>query len=120
MKHLTLAIALLTSAGLAQAATHEHGMHHDMSGHDMSSHPMSSGTMPATHQGMGVVKAINEKSGKVQIAHEPIAALEWPAMTMWFGLETPLPEGLKAGDKVRFVMKQGDNKEWVIVTIARP
>lgn len=112
MKKLTLAIALLASLGLAQAASHEHEMDHNMSGHDMSSHDMQ----PAMHQGMGVVKAI--KAGKMQITHEPIPSLQWPAMTMWFAVKD-MPHDIKAGDKVHFEMMQGDKKQWMIEKIEK-
>ena len=113
MKKLTLAIALLASLGLAQAASHEHEMDHNMSGHDMSSHDMQ----PAMHQGMGVVKAV--KAGKMQIAHEPIPSLQWPTMTMWFELKGHAGHDISVGDKVHFEMMQGEKKKWVIEKIEK-
>ncbi|MFH2139473.1 MAG: copper-binding protein [Pseudomonadota bacterium] len=107
MKKITLAIAVLASIGLAHAASHEHEMKHEMSSHNMQ----------AMHQGTGVVKAV--KSGKVQIAHEPISSLEWPAMSMWFELKGHAGHELKAGDRVHFEMMQGDKKKWVIVKIEK-
>jgi len=104
MKRLTLAIALLTSIGFAQAAPHEH----DMAVHE---------THAAMHQGMGVVKAI--KSGKMQITHEPISSLQWPAMTMWFDLKGHAGHDIKVGDRVHFEMMQGEKKKWVIEQIER-
>lgn len=111
MKTLTLAfiLALLATGTTARAASHEHEQHHDTT------------TQPAaaTHAGTGVLKAVNAKDGKVQIAHEPIAELDWPSMTMWFTLRGPLPKDLKAGDAVRFEIMQGEKKQWVIVKIGR-
>ena len=104
MKQLTLAFALLASIGLAQAASHEH----DMAAHE---------TQAAMHQGTGLVKAI--KQGKVQIAHEPITALDWPAMTMWFDLKAPAGREILVGDRVRFEMLQDEKKGWAIVKIER-
>ena len=58
-------------------------------------------------QAVGVVKAIDAANGKVTIEHEPIAALQWPAMTMRFTFKDPkLVEGLKAGDKIHFTFTQ--------------
>lgn len=110
MKTLTLAIflVLLVTGIPARAASHEHE-HHDMSMHQAT----------ATQSGTGVLKAVNAKAGKVQIAHEPIAALDWPAMTMWFVLKTPLPQDLKVGDSVSFEMKENEKKQWEIVRIGR-
>ena len=110
MKALTLAIGILLIAhgGMARAASHEH---------DMSQHQVAA--QPAAQQGMGILKAVNAKDGKVQIAHEPIAALGWPAMTMWFMLHAPLPAEIKVGDGVRFELMQGDKNQWMIVKIGR-
>lgn len=108
MKHLTLAIALLAAIGLAQAASHEHGMEHDMSTHAAST---------AMHQGMGVVKAM--KHGKIQLTHDPIPSLQWPAMTMWFELNGHAGQGLEVGDRVHFEMMQNDKKKWVIEKIGK-
>jgi len=108
MKTLTLAITLLAFVGFAQAASHEHGMHHDMAAHE---------THAAMHQGMGVVKAT--KSGKIQIAHDPIPSLEWPVMTMWFELKGHTGHNIKVGDRVHFEMRQGNKKQWVIEKIER-
>lgn len=109
MKKITLALALLASLGLAQAASHEHEMTHDMSRH-----------APQTilHTGTGVVKAINAKTGKVQIAHDPIASLSWPSMTMWFAVKD-MPHDLQVGDHVNFGLMQGDKRQWMIVDIRR-
>lgn len=111
MKTLTLAfiLALLATSIASRAASHEHEHQHDATTQQAA----------ATHTGVGVLKAANAKDGKVQIAHEPIAELDWPAMTMWFMLQTPLPQNLKVGDKVRFEMVQKNGKQWVIVNIGR-
>jgi len=111
MNTLTLAfiLALLATGTAARAASHEHEHQHDTATQQAA----------ATHTGVGVLKAVNAKDGKVQIAHEPIAELDWPAMTMWFTLQTPLPQNLKVGDKVHFEMVQKNGKQWVIVNIGR-
>jgi Cu/Ag efflux protein CusF len=113
MKKLTLILGLAlvpTTGGTVQAATHEH----DMSQHRTA---MQLAASPARHEGFGVLKAVNAKAGKVQIAHEPIAALGWPPMTMWFVLRDPLPVEIKAGAAVRFELMQGESNQWVIVKI---
>jgi Cu/Ag efflux protein CusF len=112
MKKLTLALGLTIAAscGTAQAATHEH---------DMSQHQAASQAKQNEHTGTGVLKAVNAKDGKVQIAHHPIDSLGWPAMTMWFVLRSPLPPDIKVGDAVRFELAQENSKQWLIVTIKR-
>lgn len=105
MKQLTLGLALLTSFGLAQAATHEHAMDHNMQ------HEMASPDTQAMHEGRGVVKAA--KPDKVQIAHEAIDSLGWPAMSMWFEI-TGQVGALKIGQSVRFTLESRDGKKWTI------
>lgn len=112
MQRLALVLALLASINLAHAAPPEGRVDHTMQ-HDLSSHDMQ----PAIHQGAGVVKAI--KPNKVQIAHEPIPSLKWPAMTMWFELKGSASHDIKAGDRVHFEMTQGERKKWVIEQIEK-
>ena len=102
MKALTLALTLTLASGMAHAAMD-----------DMPDMAMPAAPTAATHQGTGIVKAIDEKTGKVQLAHQAITTLHWPAMTMWFALREPLPKTIKVGDSVRFELAQ-DGKNWVI------
>ena len=112
MKTLTLVLGMTLAIGngMAQAATQEH----DMSQHQMQMAPEKMG-----HEGVGIIKEVNAKSGKVLIAHEAIASLSWPPMTMWFALRDPLPKELKAGDVVRFELIKGEKNQWVIDKIGR-
>jgi Cu/Ag efflux protein CusF len=105
-----LAISVLT--GTTQAAAQDH----DMSQHQMT---MQSAAEPARHEGIGVLRTANEKEGKVQIAHESIVDLGWPAMNMWFALNCPLPEDIRVGDTVRFELAQDERNRWTIVAINR-
>lgn len=59
----------------------------------------------------GVVKAID--AGSITLAHQPVPALNWGAMTMDFVLKQPQP-GIKPGDKVRFSFTLDDEKGAVI------
>ena len=95
----------------AHAEMHEH--HHDMA------QPAMSHEQAATHQGTGVLKAVNAKAHKVQIAHEAIPGLDWPPMVMWFALQGELPQDLKMGDKVQFELQQVDGKKWGISHIEK-
>lgn len=82
----------------AQANEHHHG--------DMTPAAGESQVVSAT----GVVKAIDMENKKVTIEHEPVAALNWPAMTMRFTItpQTQLND-IKAGDKVTFNFVQQGN-----------
>lgn len=107
MNRLLLAsLFVLLASGLAFAASHEHA------GHDMPSHPAHAATYPAT----GVVKAV--KPGKVQIAHDPIPALDWPQMTMWFEIGN-LPAAIRPGEAVRFEIMQRSDRKWQVERIEK-
>ena len=51
----------------------------------------------------GVVKGVDLESKKITIHHDPIAAVNWPEMTMRFTItpQTKMSE-IKTGDKVAF------------------
>ncbi len=101
-----LILASITSMVLAEPVPHDHAT-------------MQIAGNQTIHEGHGVLKAINLKDGKVQIAHEAIASLNWPPMTMWFSLHTQLPKDLKAGDAVRFELQQSAGNKLEITRIER-
>lgn len=69
----------------------------------------------------GTVRSMDLQQGRVTIAHGPIPAMTWPAMTMTFSVRNPaMLRGLRRGDRVRFVVQtapQGSN--FVIVRIEK-
>ena len=57
--------------------------------------------------GTGVVQGIDKANGKVKLTHDPIAALGWPKMTMFFRLkDSSLADQVKEGDKVEFSLEK--------------
>jgi Cu/Ag efflux protein CusF len=53
--------------------------------------------------GEGVVQKIDPEKQRLTLRHAPIAALNWPAMTMPFALANPaLLQNLQVGDKIEF------------------
>jgi len=77
----------------------------------------TSETMP---KGRGKVIDIDAKSGKVTLAHEPIAQLDWPAMTMGFKVKDRKQlDKLKAGDEVEFNLKADAQKQYTIERIEK-
>lgn len=55
----------------------------------------------------GVVRQVNPEAGKVKISHEPIAALGWPAMTMYFRVkDKAMLAGIAPDDKVDFQLEK--------------
>lgn len=57
--------------------------------------------------GTGVVQQVDKANGKVKLTHDPIAALGWPKMTMFFRLkDSSLADQVKEGDKVDFTLEK--------------
>jgi Cu(I)/Ag(I) efflux system protein CusF len=105
MKKLTL-LALVTASSLLAAC----------GGDDAPSAPNmpaaqqpAGGQAAAENRGMGVVQSVDTANGSLSIAHEPIEALGWPAMTMSFKVDKPaLLEGVEAGDRIEFMLRGRD------------
>lgn len=62
--------------------------------------------------GAGVVKEVKAADHKLNIQHDPIAALNWPSMTMDFDISPDVSlEDVHQGDKIHFrLVKSGDNR----------
>lgn len=59
-------------------------------------------------QGQGKIVAMDTGKGTITIAHGAIPAMNWPAMTMTFGLRDPaMLRGLGRGNSVTFALKKG-------------
>lgn len=68
--------------------------------------------------GAGTVTEVDAATGAIVINHEPIAALDWPAMTMHFTAESPaILQGIAVGDRVTFELKSA--AETSVVTMVR-
>jgi Cu(I)/Ag(I) efflux system membrane fusion protein len=66
----------------------------------------------AFHKGTGKVLSVDPPSGYVELEHDPIASLQWPAMSMGFQAEDRsqlLP--LKKGDRVEFELNAKPDKD---------
>lgn len=62
----------------------------------------------AAVSGTGVVEQVKADQGKVKINHEPIPALDWPSMSMYFRVkDKAVLEGIATGDKVQFDLEKG-------------
>ncbi|MCJ9430061.1 efflux RND transporter periplasmic adaptor subunit [Kordiimonas marina] len=63
---------------------------------------------------MGTLKAL-PSGHKVTLAHGPIKALGWPAMTMDFDVAEDVDlSGFKVGDRLHFTLKRGEDGRYVI------
>jgi Cu/Ag efflux protein CusF len=69
----------------------------------------AAGPAPQGSSAVGTVQQLDQSAGRVTIAHQAIAGLGWPAMTMTFAVkDTALYAKLSAGRHVQFtVAKQG-------------
>jgi Cu(I)/Ag(I) efflux system protein CusF len=97
---ITLALAATTPA-FAQADS--------MQGMGMDKEPAKP-AKTTLHQAVGVVKSVDAGTGKVTLAHGPVKTLNWPAMTMTFGIkDKSLLDKLSVGKHVQVAFeKQGD------------
>jgi Cu/Ag efflux protein CusF len=75
---------------------------------------------PAQGSGVGVVHALDADKRMVNLTHEPMPELDWPAMTMDLGVTKRVDlSGVKAGDKVKFKVKLGRDKKYRITDLER-
>ena len=59
----------------------------------------------ALHESVGRVEQL--AGDRITLSHEPVPAIQWPAMTMTFRLADPaLARGLRPGQQVRFAFEQ--------------
>lgn len=82
-------------------------------------HDRQATVVEQTISASGTVKSIASDHMSLRIFHNPISALNWPAMNMPFDVADPeLVSSLRVGDKINFdfVQKEGSN---VIVKIRR-
>lgn len=115
MRTLLTAIALFaavtstsTAPAFAETSSASAHDHNAMMSMPMDHSSMNHGTQPTSaatvYQGTGVVKAWSDTS--VTFAHKPIPALNWPAMTMRFGLSAYKGGPLSVGQTVNFTFIQ--------------
>ena len=63
------------------------------------------GSAPS-HIGRGIVRSVDRREGRVELDHEPMPSMQWPAMTMGFRVaeRTELAD-VRAGDRVEFELR---------------
>ncbi len=126
-----VAIAAVSALALVSGAYAQNGAKGDampmMSGHGHQGmgniEMMSSAAATQSHAGAGRVLSINpgDANGKpsITLAHGPISSLQWPSMTMTFGIDSPgLLNGMQKDDTVAFqFVKSKDG--WVITHLEK-
>ena len=61
----------------------------------------------AAVSGTALVQGVDKPNGKLKLAHDPISALGWPKMTMFFRLkDSALADRVKEGDKIEFSLEK--------------
>lgn len=76
-------------------------------GTDTTANAVEQDPATPTIAGTGTVKEVDAIKGTVTLAHGPIPALQWPAMTMTFKLRDPgAASALKPGTHVSFALKR--------------
>jgi Cu/Ag efflux protein CusF len=115
LAHLSVVILAMTlSTGLAWAD--------DLKGVASKAEPMQDMRMdsnPAarTHHAAGTVKRVDNVKGSVTISHGPVTTLNWPAMTMTFGVkDRSLLDKLAPGNKVEVDFVE-DGANYTIVNV---
>ena len=101
IKYLALGAAAALSFGSAAFAQHEGHGQMTAEQHKQMMAGRGAASEKVTHA-TGVVKAIEARKGTITIAHEPIAARKWPAMTMTFKLNKGVLAKVRAGQRVQF------------------
>ena len=104
MKKICFAL-ILSGISIAGVAADMSGM--DMKGMDMKGMDMKGMEQPGnkaqTYRTTGIVKKLDEQSARVTIAHQPVEALGWPAMTMTFSVkDRKLIKKLHPEEKIKF------------------
>ena len=64
------------------------------------------------------IARLQPTAGSVTLDHGPIAALEWPAMTMGFSANPKILKDIAVGDRVAFEL-DWDGKAGVVTQIAK-
>lgn len=106
----TFVIALLGVSGPALAIQ-------ALDGHTAA--PVTATSASSTVAATGTVKSVDAAKGKLVIDHDPIPALSWPRMVMDFQLADPaMASRVKAGDSVKFEMREAEKGVYIITSIA--
>jgi Cu/Ag efflux protein CusF len=73
---------------------------------------------PSLHHGRGQINRIDPGAGKINISHDPIPTLSWPAMTMDFPVaDKKALTAAKPGDTIEFELAPMPSGEYIITRI---
>lgn len=104
---IAVATFALTAFNSAMAQTHDHG-----------NHAATAVAGQETTMSDGEVKKVDKDTGRLTIKHGPLENLGMPSMTMVFGIkDASALDGLKAGDKIKFVAEKLEGR-YVVTQLA--
>jgi Cu(I)/Ag(I) efflux system protein CusF len=73
--------------------------------------------MDRVHQASGVVTKVDAARGRVTIKHEPVASLNWPAMTMAFSVkDKAMLDKMPKDRKIEFAFVQ-QGRDYVVTSV---
>ena len=88
-----------------------------MDSKDMKDMPMADKPMGKIHRAVGTVKSMDMDKGSVTLSHGPVKSLNWPAMTMAFGVkDKALLKRLAEGKRVEVEFVQ-EGSDYTIVKV---
>jgi Cu(I)/Ag(I) efflux system protein CusF len=115
LAHVFAAISLSLAAVAHAQSDGMKGM--DMKGMDMKGMKSEKKAAATVHQATGKVTKVDKAKAAVTIAHDPVASMKWPAMTMGFKVKNKaLLEKLKSGENVEFSFVQ-QGKDYLITEV---
>lgn len=108
----TLVIAALFALPFAS-----HSDHHD---HAASEPHGQHGASQTTAMGTGVVHSVDSEDRKINLTHDPIPALRWPAMTMDLDVADSVDlSRIAAGEEIEFQVELGEDQVYRITEIMK-
>lgn len=118
MKKLFLFLMFLAVPALA--AEHDHHDHNH--GHDNNAHGHNHGAATqatSVASAKAMIKGVDAAARTIKVTHEPIAAFNWPAMTMDLPLaDSALVQGIKPGAQVILRIEKRSPVDYVVVGIS--
>ncbi len=87
-------------------------------GHNMNTKAHEIALPANTYMGAGVIQKVNVDARTVNIAHEAIPTIKWPAMVMDIAVSDEINlDNIKAEDAIKFHLNLGTDKVYRIVKI---
>ena len=121
---MPLGVDLGGSGPVAAAAQPQTSARAALAGEVHASHPQGSGEMQMAHaghsgaHGIGTVNSVDPAQRKINLSHQPIPDIGWPAMTMDFPVATSVDlKAIKPGTRVNFTIDKGQDGMYEIRTI---